>query len=95
MFVIVATAKTEETRERNFALSLFRQRGFDETTMRDIGAETGVATAAAYHYFRSSDLLAADRGTSSQTAADDPARRRRVAATHGRLRAACNRTNHP
>ncbi|HEV7573933.1 MAG TPA: TetR family transcriptional regulator [Thermoanaerobaculia bacterium] len=55
----VATAKAEETRERilDAALSLFRQRGFDETTMRDIAAEAGVATGAAYYYFRSKEEL--------------------------------------
>ena len=55
----VATAKAEETRERilDAALSLFRDRGFDETTMRDIAAEAGVATGAAYYYFRSKEEL--------------------------------------
>jgi len=55
----VATAKAEETRERilDAALSLFRERGFDETTMRDIAAEAGVATGAAYYYVRSKEEL--------------------------------------
>src|SRR3954452_22778924 len=55
----VATAKAEETRERilDAALSLFRQKGFDETTMRDIAAAAGVATGAAYYYFRSKEEL--------------------------------------
>ena len=55
----VATAKAEETRERilDAALQLFQQRGFDETTMRDIAAEAGVATGAAYYYFRSKEEL--------------------------------------
>src|SRR3954464_14734044 len=55
----VATAKAEETRERilDAALSLFRERGFDETTMRDIAAAAGVATGAAYYYFRSKEEL--------------------------------------
>ena len=54
-----ATAKAEETRERilDAALRLFRERGFDETTMRDIAAEAGVATGAAYYYFRSKEEL--------------------------------------
>ena len=54
-----ATAKAEETRERilDAALRLFRERGFDETTMRDIAAEAGVATGAAYYYFRSKEDL--------------------------------------
>ena len=55
----MATAKAEETRGRilDAALSLFRRRGFDETTMRDIAAEAGVATGAAYYYFRSKEEL--------------------------------------
>ena len=55
----MATAKAEETRERilDAALTLFRQRGFDETTMREIAAEAGVATGAAYYYFRSKEEL--------------------------------------
>ena len=55
----VATAKAEETRERilDAALQLFRQRGFDETTMRDVAAEAGVATGAAYYYFRSKEEM--------------------------------------
>ncbi|HEY3055130.1 MAG TPA: TetR family transcriptional regulator [Thermoanaerobaculia bacterium] len=39
------------------ALKLFREKGFDETTMRDIAAEAGVATGAAYYYFRSKEEL--------------------------------------
>jgi AcrR family transcriptional regulator len=55
----VATAKAEETRQRilDAALQLFRQRGFDETTMRDIAGAAGVATGAAYYYFRSKEEL--------------------------------------
>jgi AcrR family transcriptional regulator len=54
-----ATLKAEETRERilDAALRLFRERGFDETTMRDIAAEAAVATGAAYYYFRSKEEL--------------------------------------
>lgn len=54
-----ATAKAEETRERivDAALLLFRDQGFDETTMRDIAAAAGVATGAAYYYFRSKEEL--------------------------------------
>jgi len=55
----VVTAKAEETRERivDAALKLFRQQGFDATTMRDIAAAAGVATGAAYYYFRSKEEL--------------------------------------
>jgi AcrR family transcriptional regulator len=55
----LATTKAEETRERivDAALALFRDKGFDETTMRDIAASAGVATGAAYYYFRSKEEL--------------------------------------
>jgi AcrR family transcriptional regulator len=51
----LATLKAEETRERilDAALRLFREKGFDETTMRDVASAAGVATGAAYYYFRS------------------------------------------
>ncbi|HVT05693.1 MAG TPA: TetR family transcriptional regulator [Thermoanaerobaculia bacterium] len=53
------TTKAEETRERivDAALTLFHDKGFDETTMRDISAAAGVATGAAYYYFRSKEEL--------------------------------------
>jgi len=55
----LATAKAEETRARilNAALRLFRERGFDSATMRDVAAEAGVANGAAYYYFRSKEEL--------------------------------------
>lgn len=53
------TAKAEETRAKilDTALRLFRERGFEKTTMRDVAAEAGVATGAAYYYFRSKEDL--------------------------------------
>ena len=53
------TAKAEETRERilNSALDLFRDHGFDQTTMRQIAGAAGVATGAAYYYFDSKEAL--------------------------------------
>jgi AcrR family transcriptional regulator len=55
----LATAKAEETRERilTTALTLFRERSFEKTTMRDIAAAAEVATGAAYYYFRSKEDL--------------------------------------
>jgi len=56
---VKAGLKSEETRDRilNAALNLFRERGFDEATMRDIAEEAGVATGAAYYYFPSKDAI--------------------------------------
>jgi AcrR family transcriptional regulator len=53
-------AKSGETRARilDAAMDLFRRRGFEETTMREIAAEAGVATGAAYYYFDSKDAIA-------------------------------------
>src|SRR6266571_2932168 len=55
----MVTPKAEDTRERivDAALRRFRDQGFDETTMRDVAAEGGVATGAAYYYFRSKEDL--------------------------------------
>lgn len=55
----MVTQKAEETRERivDAALKLFREQGFDATTMRDVAAAAGVATGAAYYYFRSKEEL--------------------------------------
>lgn len=39
------------------ALRLFRERGFDATTMRAIAAEAGVSVGNAYYYFASKDEL--------------------------------------
>ncbi|MFQ5740705.1 MAG: TetR/AcrR family transcriptional regulator [Acidobacteriota bacterium] len=39
------------------ALKLFQQRGFEETTMRQIAEQASVAVGAAYYYFRGKDDL--------------------------------------
>ncbi len=51
--------KSEETRSRilEAALSVFRERGFEKATMREIAAEAGVAVGAAYYSFDSKDAL--------------------------------------
>jgi AcrR family transcriptional regulator len=53
------TAKGEDTRDRiyNAALTLFRERGFDATTMRDVAAAADMSLGAAYHYFPSKDAI--------------------------------------
>lgn len=47
--------KGERTRQHvlTTALGLFRKRGFEATTMRDIAEAAGLSLGAAYHYFRS------------------------------------------
>lgn len=68
------TAKAEETRNRilDAALRLFRERGFEQTTMRDVAAEAGVATGAAYYYYRSKeDLVMAFYLRTDEEARDD------------------------
>jgi AcrR family transcriptional regulator len=54
-----ATRKSEETRRRilEVALGVFRERGFEAATMREIAAAAGVAVGAAYYYFDSKDAL--------------------------------------
>ena len=54
-----AARKSVETRARilEAALTLFRKRGFEETTMRSIAKEAGMALGAAYYYFDSKDAL--------------------------------------
>ena len=53
------TPKAEETGRRilDSALELFREKGFDATTMRDIAQKAGVATGAAYYYYPSKEAI--------------------------------------
>jgi AcrR family transcriptional regulator len=58
----VKLGKGEATRQHvlETALKLFRRRGFERTTMRDIAEAAGLSLGAAYHYFRSkNDLVVA------------------------------------
>ncbi len=54
-----STPKAEETRRRILAaaLDLFQERGFAETTMREIALRAEVATGAAYYYFPSKEAI--------------------------------------
>ena len=49
----------KETRARilEAALTLFRERGFQEATMREIAAKAGVATGLAYYYLDSKNAI--------------------------------------
>jgi len=53
------TVKSAHTREAilQAALALFREKGFDATTMRDIAARADSALGAAYYYFNSKDAI--------------------------------------
>ena len=55
------SAKGEAAREQimGHALRLFREHGFDATTMRDVAAGAGVALGLAYYYFPSKEALVA------------------------------------
>jgi AcrR family transcriptional regulator len=56
---VKSKSKSDETRARilDAAMDLFRRRGFEETTMREIATGAGVATGAAYYYFDSKDAI--------------------------------------
>jgi AcrR family transcriptional regulator len=55
----VAAVKSEQTKQRlaDVALRMFREIGFEKTTMRAIAAEAGVSVGNAYYYFASKDDL--------------------------------------
>ena len=52
-------AGSEETRRILFetALALFRERGFEETTLRDIASQAELSLGAAYYYFPSKEAI--------------------------------------
>jgi AcrR family transcriptional regulator len=52
-------AASEATRRQilDTALALFRERGFEETTLRDIARSAGLSLGAAYYYFRSKEAI--------------------------------------
>jgi AcrR family transcriptional regulator len=54
-----ATDRGDRTRDHvlETALALFRERGFDETSMRDVAAAAQMAPGAAYYYFPSKQHL--------------------------------------
>lgn len=53
------TSRAEDTRRKIYeaALELFREKGFEQTTMRDIAAKAGVALGGAYYYFSSKEAI--------------------------------------
>jgi AcrR family transcriptional regulator len=67
------TPKAQSTRRQilDAALELFRTRGFDQTTMRDIAERAGLAVGATYYYFRSKESLVLAFYADTQQAAED------------------------
>ncbi len=59
---VIKKSKGEQTRALilETALRLFRERGFEETTMRVIAEEAGVALGSTYYYFSSKNELILD-----------------------------------
>ena len=57
--MVKSTDKGEQTRNLIFqsALQLFRENGFDATTMQQIAAHAEVAKSAAYYYFPSKEAI--------------------------------------
>jgi AcrR family transcriptional regulator len=53
------TAKGAATRDNilAIALALFREKGFDETTMREVALRAGLSLGAAYHYYPSKEAI--------------------------------------
>lgn len=54
-------ADSEETRRKilDAALALFRSKGFEPTTMREIAARVGLSLGAAYYYFPTKEAIVA------------------------------------
>ena len=59
---LTLTPKAQETRQRIFdtAVKLFMEKGYEETTMRDIAAEAGCSLGLAYRYFESKEVVVVD-----------------------------------
>lgn len=59
MFNKIATPKAQLTRSHllSTALAVFRERGLDATTMRDLAAAAGASLGSAYYYFPSKEAI--------------------------------------
>jgi AcrR family transcriptional regulator len=69
-----ATPRAEDTRRKIYeaAMEMFRDKGFDETTMRDIASKAGVALGGAYYYFSSKDAIVLAFYSEMQQASNEP-----------------------
>lgn len=70
------TPRAEDTRRKIYeaAMELFREKGFEPTTMRDIAAKAGVALGGAYYYFSSKDAIVLAFYREMQESLDQPVR---------------------
>jgi AcrR family transcriptional regulator len=68
------TPRAEDTRRKIYeaAMELFREKGFEPTTMRDIAAKAGVALGGAYYYFSSKDAIVLDFYREMQESSNQP-----------------------
>jgi AcrR family transcriptional regulator len=68
------TPRAEDTRRKIYdaAMALFREKGFEETTMRDIAAKAGVALGGAYYYYSSKDAIVLAFYREMQEASNEP-----------------------
>ena len=68
------TPRAEDTRRKIYeaAMELFREKGFEPTTMRDIAAKAGVALGGAYYYFSSKDAIVLAFYGEMQTSSNEP-----------------------
>jgi AcrR family transcriptional regulator len=77
------TAKAQRTRRQilEAALMLFKEQGFDRTSMRDIAARAGLSLGSTYYYFRSKEELVLAFYAQTHTAAWERSERTRAATT--------------
>jgi AcrR family transcriptional regulator len=70
------TPRAEDTRRKIYeaAMELFREKGFEPTTMRDIAAKAVVALGGAYYYFSSKDAIVLAFYREMQQSSDAPVR---------------------
>jgi AcrR family transcriptional regulator len=68
------TPRAEDTRRKIYdaAMELFREKGFEQTTMRDIAAKAGVALGGAYYYYSSKDAIVLAFYAEMQQASNQP-----------------------
>lgn len=85
------TPKAAATRAHilSTALRLFEERGYDNTSMREIAREAGLATGAAYYYFRSKPELVVEFyvTTSAELGAEVPRRLAQLRGLQARIQA--------